>query len=156
MDAVNKKVTGKNVVVMDNDASTEGSATVELLLKQGAKVHWVSPAFFNGQNVTAPILLDNFKRLAGNPDLMLHPMSVITEVKDGNAGLFNIYLATGGQIENVDAVVETGIKKANGELYDALKGKVPQLFVIGDAAAPRDIAAALQDAVGLSKLVIGA
>ncbi|HOV94751.1 MAG TPA: hypothetical protein PLT87_07720 [Spirochaetales bacterium] len=83
-------------------------------------------------------------------------MSVITEVKDGNAGLFNIYLATGGQIENVDAVVETGIKKANGELYDALKGKVPQLFVIGDAAAPRDIAAALQDAVGLSKLVIGA
>ena len=156
LDAVNKKVTGKNVVVMDNDASTEGSATVELLLRQGAKVHWVSPAFFNGQNVTAPILLDNFKRLAGNPNLMLHPMSVITEVKDGNAGLFNIYLATGGQIENVDAVVETGIKKANGELYDALKGKVPQLFVIGDAAAPRDIAAALQDAVGLSKLVIGA
>jgi hypothetical protein len=53
-------------------------------------------------------------------------------------------------------MVEVGIKKANNQLYDALKGKVAQLFIIGDAAAPRDVASALEDAVGLSKLVQGA
>ena len=65
-------------------------------------------------------------------------------------------MGTQEEIEDIDAVVEVGIKKANNELYDALKGKVGQLFIIGDAAAPRDIASALEDAVGLSKLVQGA
>jgi len=128
----------------------------EFFLKQGAHTHWVTPAFFNGQNVTPPILLDYFKRLAGHPDLKTHAMEVPTEIKDGKATLFNIYMMTQEEIDNIDAVVEVGVKRANSSLYEALHGKVAQLFIIGDAAAPRDIASALEDAVGLSKLVQGA
>jgi len=83
-------------------------------------------------------------------------MKVPTEVKDGKVTLFNIFMGTQEQIDDVNAVVEVGIKKANNELYDALKDEISQLFIIGDAAAPRDIASALEDAVGLSKLVAGA
>ncbi len=156
IDAIDGKVEAKSVLVIDNDSTTEGASIVELFLKQGAQVHWVTSAFFNGQNITAPILLDYFKRFAGNANLTTHSMEVPTEIKDGNVALFNIYMGTQEEIDNVDAVVEVGIKKANNELYDALNGKVQQLFIIGDAAAPRDIASALEDAVGLSKLVVGA
>jgi len=156
IDAVNGKVKGATVLVLDNDSTTEGAAVVELFLKQGTKVHWVTPAFFNGQNITAPILLDDFKRISGNPNLITHPMEVLTQFEEGKATLFNIYLRSQEEVSGIDAVVEIGIKKANNELYKALQGKVPQLFVIGDAAAPRDIASALEDAVGLSKLVEGA
>jgi len=155
-DLMNGKVNANSVLVLDNDSTTEGASVIELSLKQGAHTHWVTPAFFNGQNITPPILLDYFKRLAGHPDLKAHAMEVPTEIKDGKATLFNIYMGTQEEIEDIDAVVEVGIKKANNELYDALKGKVGQLFIIGDAAAPRDIASALEDAVGLSKLVQGA
>jgi len=156
IDAVNGKVKGATVLVLDNDSTTEGAAVVELFLKQGTKVHWVTPAFFNGQNITAPILLDDFKRISGNPNLITHPMKVLTQFKEGKATLFNIYLRSQEEVSGIDAAVEIGIKKPNNELYKALQGKVPQLFVIGDAAAPRDIASALEDAVGLSKLVEGA
>ncbi|MEN6590754.1 MAG: NAD(P)-binding protein [Fervidobacterium sp.] len=156
IDAINGKVQANAVLVLDNDSTTEGASVVELFLKQGKQVHWVTPAFFNGQNITAPILLDYFKRFAGNANLKTHPMKVPTEVKDGKVTLFNIFMGTQEQIDDVNAVVEVGIKKANNELYDALKDEISQLFIIGDAAAPRDIASALEDAVGLSKLVAGA
>lgn len=156
IDAINGKVEGNSILVLDNDSTTEGAAVVEMLLKQGAKVDWVTPSFFNGQNITAPILLDDFKRLAGNPNLTTHSMEVLTELNEGKATLVNIYMGTQEHIDGIDAVVEIGVKKPNNELYNALQGKVPQLFVIGDAAAPRDIASALEDAVGLSKLVMGA
>jgi len=97
-------------------------------LKQGKQVHWVTPAFFNGQNITAPILLDYFKRFAGNANLKTHPMKVPTEVKDGKVTLFNIFMGTQEQIDDVNAVVEVGIKKANNELYDALKDEISQLL----------------------------
>jgi hypothetical protein len=49
--------------------------------------------------------------------------------------------------------VVTGIKAPNNELFHLIKDKVPEVYLIGDAAAPRDLASALQDAVGLSKLI---
>jgi len=34
-------------------------------------------------------------------------------------------------------------------LFNKLKGSFSEVYIIGDAAAPRDIASALEDAVGL-------
>ena len=87
---------------------------------------------------------------------MLHPMKVLADFKNGEATLLNLYLGIIEKLNNIDAVVTTGIKAPNNELYNKLKGLVPQLYIIGDAAAPRDVASALEDAVGLSKLIKGA
>ncbi|MFA4925429.1 MAG: NAD(P)-binding protein [Candidatus Aminicenantales bacterium] len=152
-DALNDQVPGDCILVMDNDSTTEGSGIAEFFVKKGKAVHWVTPAFFNGQNITAPILLDNFKRLAGKENLILHPMSLITNFNGGLATLLNIYLGTSKQISGIDAVVVTGIKAPNNELFHLIKDKVPEVYIIGDAAAPRDLASALQDAVGLAKLI---
>ncbi|MDD8021175.1 MAG: NAD(P)-binding protein [Acidobacteriota bacterium] len=153
LEALDDQVTGDCVLVMDNDSTTEGCGLVEFFVKNGKTVHWVTPAFFNGQNITAPVLLDNFKRLAGKENLILHPMSLITDFSGGLATLFNIYLGTSKQISGIDSVVVTGIRAPNNGLFHLLKDKIPQVYLIGDAASPRDLAAALQDAVGLSKLI---
>jgi hypothetical protein len=156
LDALDGKVTGDNILIVDNDSTTEGIGIVELFVKAGKTVHWVTPAFFNGQNITPPILLDSFKRLSGRDNLIMHPMKVLTDFKEGTATLLNIYLGTWEKLDKIDAVVETGIKAPNNGLYESLKDKVPEIHIIGDAAAPRDVASALQDAVGLSKLTKGA
>lgn len=156
LDALEGKVTGDNILIVDNDSTTEGIGIVELFVKAGKTVHWVTPAFFNGQNITPPILLDSFKRLSGRDNLIMHPMKVLTDFKEGTATLLNIYLGTWEKLDKIDAVVETGIKAPNNGLYESLKDKVPEIYIIGDAAAPRDVASALQDAVGLSKLIKGA
>lgn len=153
LDALDGKVEGNSVLVIDNDSTVEGSGIVELLVKNGKTVHWMTPAFFNGQNVTAPIWLDNFKRLAGKGKVVIHPMSVLTNFSDGTATLLNIHLGASHQITGIDSVVVTGVKSPRQWLFEALKDKVPETYIIGDAAAPRDVAAALQDAVGLAKLI---
>ena len=153
LDALKGQVPGENILVMDNDSTTEGSGIVELFIKEGKIVHWVTPAFFNGQNITAPILLDNFKRLSNKDNLFLHPMKVMTDFKEGAVTLLNIYLGTTEEIRGIDSVVVAGVKAPNNSLYYELKESVPEIYIIGDAAAPRDIASALEDAVGLTKLI---
>ncbi len=153
IDALNGSVKGDNILVIDNDSTTEGSGIAEMFIKANKTVHWVTPGFFNGQNITAPILLDNFKRLAGKENLILHPMKVLIDFKDGEATLLNIYLNTIEKFNGIDSVVVTGIKETNNSLYDSLREKVSELYIIGDAAAPRDIASALEDAVGLTELI---
>jgi len=153
LDALEGKAEGGSMLVIDNDSTVEGSGIVELLVKNGKTVHWMTPAFFNGQNVTAPIWLDNFKRLAGKGKVVLHPMSVLTNFSDGTATFLNIHLGAAQQIAGIDSVVVTGVKSPRQGLFEALKDKVPETYIIGDAAAPRDVAAALQDAVGLAKLI---
>jgi hypothetical protein len=156
LDALDGKVTGDNILIVDNDSTTEGIGVAELIVKAGKTVHWVTPAFFNGQNITPPILLDSLKRLSGRDNLIMHPMKVITDFKDGTATLLNIYLGTSEKLGDIDAVVEIGIKAPNNGLYKSLNDRVPELYIIGDAAAPRDVASALEDAVGLSKLIMEA
>jgi hypothetical protein len=46
------------------------------------------------------------------------------------------------------------MKSPHNELFAALKDEVPEIYMIGDAAAPRDVASALQDAVGLIKFLV--
>jgi len=80
-------------------------------------------------------------------------MKVLIDFKDGEATLLNIYLNTTEKFNGIDSVVVTGIKETNNSLYDSLREKVSELYIIGDAAAPRDIASALEDAVGLTELI---
>ncbi len=153
IDVLNNGVEGDNIVIFDNDSTTEGMGMVEWMLKHDKNVYWVAPGFFNGQNITAPILIDYFKRIQGNPKLHLKPMSIITNKDGKRLSLFNIYYNLAETIDNVDNVVVTGVKVANDSLYLSLKNKHEEVYVIGDAAAPRDIASALQDAVGLIKRI---
>lgn len=148
LDALAGKVEGKVVLVMDNDASEEGAGIVELLLNQAKAVHWVTPVFFNGQDVNFVVLAPYYQRI-GQKDVSLHPMNVLTRFEKGTATLFNPYFGKPSQISGIDSVVVTGVKIPNNALYFQLRERVPQIHIIGDAAAPRSIAAALQDGVGL-------
>ena len=50
-----------------------------------------------------------------------------------------------GRIEGVDAVVWVAGRRPNDELYFALKGKVPELYRVGDAVSPRLVENAIWD-----------
>jgi len=86
-------------------------------------------------------------------EVELHPMSVLLGLEGTTADLLNPYYGRAEKVQGVDAVVVVGVKVPERELFDRLQGGVPDVYLIGDAAAPRDIASALEDAVGLcSKL----
>ncbi|HOT24386.1 MAG TPA: FAD-dependent oxidoreductase [Thermoleophilia bacterium] len=148
LDALDGRVTGTTVLVVDNDASIEGVGVVRTLLAQGKKVVWTTPAFVNGQNVTPPTVMPHYQAIDGQ-DVELHPMSVLLGFEGDTASLLNPYYGRQEKVAGVDAVVVVGIKAPANELFDALQGSIPEVHLIGDAAAPRDVASALEDAVGL-------
>ncbi|HPU92964.1 MAG TPA: FAD-dependent oxidoreductase [Candidatus Saccharicenans sp.] len=149
-DVLNHKVKGENALVMDYDAGLEGTGAVEYLASQGKTVHWVTAVFFNGQdNEVSTVLLPIYGRL-GTKKVITHPMSVMVKFDNGQATLLNPYFNRTEILSGIEAVVVTGLKAANNALYAALKDKVANLHLIGDAAAPRDTAAALADALTLS------
>jgi hypothetical protein len=135
---------------MDYDAGLEGTGAVEYLANQGKTVHWATPVFFNGQdNEVATVLLPIYGRL-GTKKVIAHPMSVMVKFDNGQATLLNPYFNRTEILSGIEAVIVTGLRAADNALYAALKGKVKNLHLIGDAAAPRDTAAALADALSLS------
>jgi len=149
-DVLNNKVNGEHVLVMDFDAGLEGTGAVEYLANQGKTVHWATPVFFNGQdNEVSTVLLPIYGHL-GTKKVITHPMSVMVKFDNGQATLLNPYFNRTEILSGLEAVVVTGLKAANNALYAALKDKVENLHLIGDAAAPRDTAAALADALSLS------
>ncbi len=149
-DVIENKVKGETILVMDFDANIEGTGAVEHLANQGKTVHWASPVFFNGQdNEVSTVLLPIYRRL-GTKKVILHPMSVMINFENGRATLLNPYFNTTTTIEGIEAIVMTGMKVANNSLYNQLRNKLQNVYVIGDAAAPRNTGAALADAMSLS------
>ena len=66
----------------------------------------------------------------------LHPMSVLLGFEGDTANLLNPYYGREEQVEGVHAVVVVGLKVPVRELYDSLRGGVPDVYLIGGAAAP--------------------
>jgi len=148
LDALNGAVTGSNVLVIDNDASTEGIGVVNALLSKGKIVYWTTPSFVNAQNVTPPTVMPLYQ-MVDSKSVELHPMSVVLGIEGDVVTLFNPYYGRQEKIKGVDSVVITGVKVPETNLFNKLKGSFPDVYLIGDAASPRDIASALEDAVGL-------
>jgi 2,4-dienoyl-CoA reductase-like NADH-dependent reductase (Old Yellow Enzyme family) len=148
-DALDGRVQGKRVLVADNDGSTEGAGVVELLAGD-REVLWSTPLFFNGANVTAPVLLTIMERI-GKKRVTLLPMNVLIRFEVKKAFMLDPFFGRESALDDIDSVVVTGVKDRNDELYIALKGKVREIHIIGDAAAPRDVASALTDGAGLAK-----
>jgi 2,4-dienoyl-CoA reductase-like NADH-dependent reductase (Old Yellow Enzyme family) len=148
LDALDGRVSGQRVLVLDYEASPEGASVVDLLSSQGKQVTWVTPAFGVAMNVDPTISLPLFQRL-GKMQVHAEAMQVPIRFENGTVTLLNPYLGTTSNVEGIDAIVVTGAKQARQELFGQLQGRVPRIDVIGDAASPRTTGAALLDATDL-------
>lgn len=148
LDALDGRVKGNHVLVLDYGGTIEGAGVVELLATQGRRVTWVTPGFAMAMNLDVTISLPLFQRL-GKLQVRNEPMQVVTNYEGKTVTLLNPYYGTTSTVESVDAIVVAGSMAPRQELFYELLGKVPRLDIIGDAAAPRTTGAALLDATSL-------
>ena len=148
LDALDGRVAGQTVLVLDYEASPEGAGVVDLLSGQGKQVTWVTPAFGVAMNVDPTISLPLFQRL-GQLQVHAEAMQMPIRFENGTVTLLNPYLGTTTDVPGIDAIVVAGAKQSHQELFSELNGRVPRLDVIGDAASPRTTGAALLDATDL-------
>ena len=124
--------------MLDQDGHNQGPAVAEHLAEQGRKVEIVSDLFSIGEDIdhfTKPLV---YRRLLTR-GVTLSPNTAVKEIREDQVVLKNVYSEEERVIDGVSTIVYAGLRKAEDSLYTQLKGRVAQLFLVGDAMAPRKI-----------------
>ena len=64
-----------------------------------------------------------------------------------------MYTGAEERLDGFDTVVTATLPSARDSLYHALKGAVPELHLVGDAAAPRGIEEAVYEGHGVGRAI---
>ena len=130
-------VPGDKVLLIDLDGHHQGTGTAEFLADLGKKVHVLVPSLFQG-SALGP-LQDLFlarQRLA-KKGVTCTPDIAVLEIQGTLVKGLNVYSNEMIAFEGYDMVVLAAGNVADDRLYFALKGKVKDLYRIGDCVAPR-------------------
>ena len=128
---------GEKVLFIDLDGHHQGTGTCEFLADRGKSVHVLTPSLFQG-SALGP-LQDLFlarQRLA-NKGVTCTPDIAVLEIQGTLVKGLNVYSNEMIDFEGYDTVVLAAGNVADDKLYFSLKGKVNELYRIGDCVAPR-------------------
>ena len=125
------------------DGHHRATSTAEFISNLGKKVHIITSSLFIGAELgPSQDLYLSRQRLLGK-GVHFTPDIAVMEVT-GEAGAkiikgFNVYSNVWDQWGPFDSLVLAMGQKVDDALYMSLKGKVPELYRIGDSVAPRKV-----------------
>lgn len=135
--------TGKRIVLIDQVGFHQATGTAEFLANQGKEVQILTPAFYAGQDLATTLDLETWHRRAGAKGITITPNVSVLEIGENSLRLLNHYPGNEWRLEGIDSVVLAIPGRANDSLYFSLKGKVRELYRVGDCVAPRRVYSAV-------------
>ncbi|ATW24928.1 mycofactocin system FadH/OYE family oxidoreductase 2 [Candidatus Formimonas warabiya] len=136
---------GEKVLIVDQLGFYQATGVAEMLADQGKKVEILSSSLYVGQGLGRTLDLDLWYQRARKKQIVLTPnVSFLGVDGDTVKGIHNY---SGQQLlwEHIDHVVLAVPHRANDAFYFSLKGKVRELYRIGDCVAPRRLDAAVSE-----------
>jgi mycofactocin system FadH/OYE family oxidoreductase 2 len=136
---------GHKVLFIDENGGHHAAATVERLADQGKKVDMVAGDLFIGIEL-GPIgdLYLTRQRLLQKGVSFITDV-VVDEIHGNRVNARNIYTNGAVVFEGFDTIVLDMGNMADDGLYRQLKGRVNEIYRIGDCVAPRDIGMAVYE-----------
>ena len=134
---------GQKVCLIDYDGHHRATATAEFLCNLGKTVHIITSSLFIGAELgpTQDLYLTRqrllIKGATFTPDIAV--MEVAGEVGEKVVKGFNVYSNAWDEWGPFDTLVLAMGQQVEDDLYFALKGKVKELYRIGDCVAPRKV-----------------
>ncbi len=129
-----------------------GCETAEFLAEKGNKV-WViarSPAADRGRGVTEINRLDLLARLRDNRNITFINEHEVKEIRPNGVTVVDKKSQEERFLEVDKVVIARGLTPAN-ELAKQLEGKVAEIYTIGDALEPRNIASAIYEGAKIAR-----
>lgn len=128
---------GDRVLMIDGDGHHSAGSVAEFLAERGKSVHMLTPALFVGGNLGP---LQDFhmsrQRLTAKNVTFTADVAAI-EIQGSLVKGVQVYSGEFVEYDGYDTIVLVMGSQSNDELYHALKGKVKDLYRIGDCVAPR-------------------
>jgi hypothetical protein len=140
---------GDSVLIYDRwDGHYKATAPGDFLSEQGKRVTLLTPQMYVGASLEPQNLIPLYQRLL-KKGVRLMPMLNLVEIQDRKVVVKNIFSEEQSEIEGIDSVLLCSGNKVNDQLYVALKGKVKELYRVGDCVAPRRVISAITDGLEL-------
>lgn len=134
---------GQKVCLIDYDGHHRATATAEFLANLGKTVHIITSSLFIGAELgpTQDLYLTRQRLLqkgaSFTPDIAV--MEVAGAVGEKVVKGFNVYSNAWDEWGPFDTIVLAMGQQVEDDLYFSLKGKVRELYRIGDCVAPRKV-----------------
>jgi pyruvate/2-oxoglutarate dehydrogenase complex dihydrolipoamide dehydrogenase (E3) component len=144
---------GEKVLLIDLDGHHQATGTAEFMADRNKRVHVVTTALFIG-SALGPLqdLYLTRQRLAGK-GVTFTPDIAVLEIQGTLVKGLNVYSNELIDFEGYDTVVLAAGNVADDALYFALKGRVKQLYRVGDCLAPRKTDMAIMEGHRIGRLL---
>lgn len=134
---------GERVCLIDYDGHQRATATAEFIANQGKKVDMITSSLFICAELGPTQDLYSARQRLLQKGVTFTPDIAVMEV-GGEAGAktvkgFNVYSNVWFDWGPYDSLVLVMGQQVDDDLYMSLKGKVPELYRIGDCVAPRKV-----------------
>jgi len=134
---------GESVCLIDYDGHHRATATAEWIVNQGKKCHIITSSLFIGAELGPLQDLYLTRQRLLQKGVHFTPDIAVMEVGGPTGGKtvkgFNVYSNFWEDWGPFDSIVLAMGQRVDDALYFALKGKVKELYRIGDAVSPRKV-----------------
>jgi 2,4-dienoyl-CoA reductase-like NADH-dependent reductase (Old Yellow Enzyme family)/thioredoxin reductase len=127
---------GQNVLVIAGEHNMQALSTAETLAERGKKVRVLTEAFYAGSQAPFGDCSNVHSRLL-RAGVTITTLTTVKEIQGQTVITSNVLTGEEGRIEGVDTVVAAMGGEADCALYRSLKGKVKELYAVGDCTQPR-------------------
>jgi mycofactocin system FadH/OYE family oxidoreductase 2 len=144
---------GENILFIDENGGHHASATVEYLADQGKKVRMVTSELFIGVELSTLGDLSLTRQRLLQKGVSFTSDLRIDEIDFMRVKCRDIYTNKPVVLEGYDTIVLDMGNRADDSLYKELKGKVKELYRVGDCVAPRGIDMAFLEGRRIGELI---
>ena len=129
--------TGSRVLLIDLEGHHQSTGTAELLAEQGKSVHIITSSLFVGGKLGPLQDLFLTRQRLSLKGVTFTPDIAVIEIAGTLVKGLNVYSNEMIDFTGYDTIVLAAGNVASDQLYFDLKGKVKELYRIGDCVAPR-------------------
>jgi mycofactocin system FadH/OYE family oxidoreductase 2 len=144
---------GNRVLFIDYDGHHQATATAEFLADRGREVHMLTSFLFIGTDLGPSQDLYLTRQRLMQKGVTFTPDFAVMEIKGLEVHGFNVYSNEWKTFSGYDSIVLAMGNRVEDGLYRALKGKVKELYRIGDCVAPRKVDMAIYEGDKVGRLI---
>lgn len=144
---------GNKMLLIDYDGHHQATATAEFLADRGKQVHMLTSSLFIGTDLGPVQDLYLTRQRLLQKGVTFTPDIAVMEIKGMEVNGFNVYSNQWLTFDGYDSIVLAMGNRSEDTLYKSLKGKVKELYRVGDCVAPRKIDMAMLEGDKIGRMI---
>jgi thioredoxin reductase len=136
---------GDKVLLIDNDGGHQATSAAEFLAELGKKVHILTTAYYVGADLGPTQDITLYRQRAAKLGITVTTDFHVLEIKGTEVHGIDVYSNESKVFSEYDTIITAMGNQVQAELYFALKGRVKEIYRIGDCVSPRKIDMAIHE-----------